>query len=220
MSAVDLNTARFNMVKQQIQPWEMLDVHVLDAMATVPREHFVDPKYRNLAFAQIEIPIGHDQSTMMPHIEARMLQALALRPTDIVLEVGTGSGFITAILAKLASHVYSVDIYENFVNNARERLAALNLNNVTIEQGDAANGWEKHAPYDVIVITGSLSELPNSFIKSLRPNGRLFAIIGKPPVMEACIITQVDNYGYMREDIFETVVSPLVTVNNQRHFIL
>lgn len=216
---INLDQARFNMVNQQIKPWEVLDSQVLDAISSVPREQFVPQRYRNLAFAQIEIPLGHGQAMMSPIIEGRVLQALALRPTDVILEIGTGSGFLTAVLARLAKHVYSVDIHEDFVMDARSRLNELGITNATIESGDGSAGWDRYAPYDVIVITGSLTELPDKFSHSLRPNGRLFAIVGAPPIMEACLITKVNEYGYMREDIFETVVSPLITPSNAQRFV-
>jgi protein-L-isoaspartate(D-aspartate) O-methyltransferase len=188
-------------------------------MGNVPREHFVPPRYRNLAFAAIEIPIGHGQATMFPAVEARMLQALALNPEDTVLEIGTGSGYVTALLARLAKHVYSVDIHNDFLENAQERLTSLGLTNVTLEQGDAALGWDRHAPYDVIVLTGSLPELPDAFKRDLRPGGRLFGVLGEPPVMEACLITRIGENSYAREDVFETVLPPLVNSSPHGHFL-
>ncbi|CAK0758589.1 protein-L-isoaspartate(D-aspartate) O-methyltransferase [Gammaproteobacteria bacterium] len=219
MPNINLDHARFNMVKQQIQPWDVLDSQVLDVLGNIPREKFVPPIYRNFAFAAIEIPIGHGQATMFPVVEGRMLQTLALRPTDIVLEVGTGSGFVTALLASLAKHVYSVDIYDDFVTSAYERLTSLGITNVTLEQGDAAAGWDRHAPYDVIVLTGSMPELPDTFSRSLRPGGRMFAVVGVPPVMKACLVTRIGEDAYAREDIFETILTPLVNATGQRRFL-
>jgi protein-L-isoaspartate(D-aspartate) O-methyltransferase len=206
----DLDCARSNMVKQQIQPWEVLDSRVLDALGSVPRERFVPPNYRNLAFAAIEIPIGHGQTTMLPMVEGRMLQALALNSTDTVLEVGTGSGLVTALLARLAKHVYSVDIHGDFLESARERLNALGITNVTLEQGNAAMGWDRHAPYDAIVLTGSVLELSPALLHGLHPEGKLFAVVGGPPIMEACLFTRVGEHAYAREDVFETMLPPLV----------
>lgn len=212
----DLDYARSNMVKQQVQPWEVIDSQVLDVLGSVPRERFIPPNYRNLAFAAIEIPIGHGQTTMLPMVEGRMLQALAINPTDTVLEVGTGSGLVTALLARLAKHVYSVDIHGDFLESAQDRLNSLGINNVTLEQGDAAAGWERHAPYDVIVLTGSIPEVSPTLLHGLRPEGRLFAVVGELPIMEACLITRIGENAYAREDIFETVLPPLINAASPR----
>jgi protein-L-isoaspartate(D-aspartate) O-methyltransferase len=218
MPEIDLDRARFNMVKQQIQPWELLDSQVLEVLENAPRERFVPPRYRNLAFAGIEIPIDHGQTMMFPVVEARMLQALTLQPTDTVLEIGTGTGFITALLARLAKHVYSVEIFGDFLESAQERLVSLGITNVTLEQGDAAEGWDRHAPYDVIALTGSVPEIPEAFLHSLRPGGRLFAVVGAPPAMEACLITRIED-AYAREDVFETVLAPLVNSTKFQRFM-
>ncbi|CAK0744982.1 protein-L-isoaspartate(D-aspartate) O-methyltransferase [Gammaproteobacteria bacterium] len=219
MPNVDLDRARFNMVKQQIQPWEVLDPQVLDTLEGVSREHFVPSKYRNLAFSAIQIPIGHDQTMMFPVVEGRMLQALAVRPSDMVLEVGTGSGFVTALLARLAKHVYSVDLHSDFLESASSRLASQGITNVTLEQGDAASGWDRHAPYDVIVLTGSVSEIPNAFLNSLRHGGRLFAVVGESPVMEARLVIRTGDNAYAHEDLFETVLPPLVNPSSSQRFL-
>jgi len=219
MPDLNLDCARSNMVKQQIQPWDVLDSQVLEVMGSIPRDRFVPPNYRNLAFAAIEIPIGHGQTTMFPMVEGRMLQALALNSTDTVLEVGTGSGLVTALLARLAKHVYSVEIHGDFLGSAQERLNALGISNVTLEQGDAAMGWERHAPYDVIVLTGSVPELSDALLRDLRPEGRLFAVVGEPPVMEACLISRIGENAYAREDIFETVLPPLMNASPPRRFV-
>jgi len=218
MPDIDLDRARSNMVKQQIQPWEVLDSQVLDALGIVPRERFVPPRYRNLAFADIQVPIGHDQVMMFPTVEGRMLQILAVRPSDMVLEVGTGTGFVTALLARFAKHVYSVDVQGDFLESASERLASLGITNVTLEQGDAANGWDRHAPYDVIVLAGSVSEIPDAFLRSLRHGGRLFAVVGEAPVMEACLVIRTGDDAYAREDVFETVLPPLISATSSQRF--
>ena len=158
-----LEIARFNMVEQQIRPAEVLDPRVLDLIAELPREDFVPDEYRNLAFSDVNIPIGHNQTMLKPIQEARFLQALNLQPTDKVLEIGTGSGFMTAMLAKLAAQVISVEIIPELAERAKAKLAAHNITNVTVESGDAAQGWDKHAPYDAVVVTGSLPILPESF---------------------------------------------------------
>jgi protein-L-isoaspartate(D-aspartate) O-methyltransferase len=219
MPDIDLDRARFNMVKQQIQPWEVLDSQVLEVLGNVPRERFVPPEYRNLAYAGIEVPIGHGQVTMLPVVMGRMLQSLALNPTDTVLEIGTGSGFVTALLARLAKHVYSVDVHGDFLERTQECLTSLGITNVTLEQGDAVAGWECHAPYDVIVLTGSVSEPLDVFSRSLRQGGRLFAVVGAPPTMSACLIMRMEEGAYARESLFETVLPPLIDATRSQHFL-
>ena len=161
----DVERARFNMVEQQIRPWEVLDQRVLDLLLHVRREEFVPPRYRALAFADMEIPLGHGETMLAPRIEARMLQELAVAPGDRILEVGTGSGYMTALLASLGSHVYSVDIIPEFTRSAGAQLEAHGIANVTLETGDAARGWDRNAPYDAVVVTGSLP-VPTSSMRS------------------------------------------------------
>ncbi|CAK0777875.1 protein-L-isoaspartate(D-aspartate) O-methyltransferase [Gammaproteobacteria bacterium] len=219
MPDVNLDLARFNMVNQQIRPWEVLDPQVVEVLEKVPRERFVPSGYRNLAFSAIEIPIGHGERTMFPAVEGRMLQSLAIGASDMVLEVGTGTGFITALLARLAKHVYSVEIHPDLLEGARGCLASLGISNVTLEQGDAAAGWDRHGPYDVIVLTGSVPEIPAAFLSNLRQGGRLFAVVGEPPVMEARLVTRVSEDAYAREDLFETVLPPLVNAIPSQRFL-
>ncbi|HSE01929.1 MAG TPA: protein-L-isoaspartate O-methyltransferase [Burkholderiales bacterium] len=207
------------MVEQQIRPWEVLDQRVLDLLMRVRREEFVPPRYRELAFADMEIPIGHGETMLAPKIEARMLQELALAPEDRILEVGTGSGYMTALLASLGSHVYSVDIVPEFVQTAGVKLAAHGVTNVTLESGDAARGWDRHAPYDAVVVTGSLPVLPDAFPKSLRPGGRLIVVVGEPPVMEAQLITYVEAGAYSTTGLFETCIAPLRNAVQPERFV-
>src|SRR3990172_12113935 len=168
-SQIPVERARFNMVEQQIRPWEVLDQQVLDLLFTVRREEFVPAQYRNLAFVDMEIPLGHGETMLAPRIEARMLQELAVRPGDRILEVGTGSGYMTALLAKRGGHVTSVEIIPEFSAQAAARLAAHGITNVTLEIGDDARGWDRHAPYDAIVLTGSVPVLADAFQRSLNP---------------------------------------------------
>ncbi len=220
MMDVNLEQARFNMIEQQIRPWEVLDQGVLDLLMRVPREDFVPPRYRNLAFADMNIPIGHDQVMMAPKVEARLLQALDVQPDDVVLEVGTGSGYLTALLAHLGRHVYSVEIFEDLSAAAGERLAAHGLDNVTLDTGDAARGWSRHGPYDVIVLTGSVPVLEETWKRDLAPDGRLFAIVGEPPVMNARLVTRVAENEWASEDLFETLLPPLVNAPRPQRFVL
>jgi len=219
MPQADVENARFNMVEQQIRPAEVLDQQVLDLLFRVHREEYVPPAYRSLAFADLEIPLGHGEKMLPPKLEARILQELALKPTDRVLEIGTGSGYMTALLASLAAHVYSVDIVPEFTASAAAKLRAHGINNVTLETGDAARGWDKHGPYDVIVLTGSLPLLPDAFRTSLTPGGRLFAIVGEPPIMEARLVTCISRGVYNTTDLFETCIAPLRNADQPERFV-
>lgn len=219
---MELEQARFNMIEQQIRPWDVLDQRVLDLLAEVPREDFVPEDYRRLAYADIAVPIGEGEVMMHPKLEARMLQAVDLHPTDVVLEVGTGSGYVTALLARATRHVYSVEIHPTLSQAAAGRLTAHGLENVTLETGDASQGWDQHElRYDVIVITGSLPQLPESFQHMLNRGGRLFAVVGESPVMEAILVRRVGPHAhdFSREALFETEVPPLRNAPKPRRFV-
>lgn len=219
MPQTDLEHARFNMVEQQIRPWEVLDQQVLDLLLRVHREDYVPEQYRALAFADMEIPLGHGEKMLQPKLEARMLQELAVKNSDRILEVGTGSGYMTALLASLGNHVYSVDIVPEFTRSAAAKLTAHGISNVTLESGDAARGWDKRAPYDVIVLTGSVPVLPEAFQKSLKPGGRLIAIVGEPPVMEAQLITYASAGACNSISLFETCIAPLKNALQPERFV-
>jgi protein-L-isoaspartate(D-aspartate) O-methyltransferase len=216
---MNIEQARFNMVEQQIRPWEVLDQRVLDLIGRVPRELFVPEAYRQLAFADTGLPIGHGQQMLPPKLQAKALQSLDVQPSDRVLEVGTGTGYLTALLAKLAHHVYSVELFEALSAYARQALAGLRVSNVTLELGDAAAGWERHAPYDVIVVTGSLPRLPASLREQLSQGGRLFAVVGDAPAMEALLITRVAQDQWLETSLFETEIPPLVNAPEPPRFI-
>ena len=216
---LDVERARFNMVEQQIRTWEVLDPRVLDLLLRVRREDYVPAQYRALAFADMEIPIGHGEMMLAPKMEARMAQELALRPRDRILEVGTGTGYMTALLASLGGHVYSVEIVPGFTQSASARLAAYGIANVTLETGDAARGWDRHAPYDAIVLTGSVPVLPDGFPRSLLPGGRLIAVVGEPPAMEARLVTCVAAGAYSTTGLFETCISPLKNALRPGRFV-
>jgi protein-L-isoaspartate(D-aspartate) O-methyltransferase len=219
MPQMDVERARFNMVEQQIRPWDVLDQRVLDLLLQVHREDYVPEAYRSLAFADMEIPLGHGESMLQPKLEARILQELAIKPTDQILEVGTGSGYMTALLAASGRHVYSVDIVSEFTHAAATKLAAHGISNVSLETGDAARGWDKYAPYDVIVLTGSLPMLIESFPRALQPGGRLLAIVGEPPIMEAQLITCVSHGVWNTLGLFETCIPPLKNAMRPQRFV-
>jgi protein-L-isoaspartate(D-aspartate) O-methyltransferase len=215
----DLERARFNMIEQQIRPWDVLDQRVLDLLFKVAREKFVPPQYRSLAFVDMEIPIGRGATMLQPKMEARMLQELAVRPSDSILEVGTGSGYMTALLASLGRQVHSVDIVPEFTQAAAPRLSNHGISNVTLETGDAASGWARHAPYDAIVLTGSVPILHDAFQKSLNTGGRLLAIVGEAPVMEARLVTCVAPGAYCAVGLFETCIAALRNAPQPERFV-
>ena len=216
---MDLEQARFNMIEQQIRPWDVLDETVLSLLKRLKREDFVPEIYRNMAFMDIEIPLGHGESMLSPKVEARLLQELKLKPSDKVLEIGTGSGYMTALLASLAKQVYSVDIVPAFVAAAELKLTALGLSNVTLEVGDAARGWAKHAPYDAILVSGSEPILAQELIAQLNPGGRLIAFVGEAPAMAARRITVIESGVQTAQDLFETNVRALVNAPQKPQFV-
>lgn len=217
---MDVEQARFNMIEQQIRPWEVLDDRVLSLIAEIPREAFVPEGKCKLAFADIGIPLLHGQEMMQPKIEARLLQALAIRETDTVLEIGTGSGYLTALLAGLAKHVYSVDLFPEFTAEAAVKLEQSNIKNVTLKTGDAAQSWSPHQPYDAIAITGSCLTPPSEYLNALRVGGRLFVIVGEAPVMEALLYTRTSNDSWAKEALFETVLPALLNTKTSQKFVL
>ena len=211
---MDIEHARYNMVEQQIR-----DTVVLDLLLKVKREEFVPGPYRSLAFADMEIPLGHGEQMWSPKLEARALQELQLKKTDRVLEVGTGSGYFTALLASLAGHVRSVDCVAEFSAEAGRKLAGHGLANISIETGDGAQGWPAQGPYDVIVMTGSLPLLPDSLPKQLAPGGRLFVILGEGPIMQATLITCIASGSYRRTVLFETLAKALQHAAQPERFV-
>jgi protein-L-isoaspartate(D-aspartate) O-methyltransferase len=206
---MNLEQARANMVEQQIRTWEVLDQEVLDLLYTVPREDFVPAAHRALAFSDLEIPIGEGEAMWAPKLEARVLQTLAVRKSDRVLEVGTGSGYLTALLAHRAAQVRSIEIRPRLADFGRGNLQRHGLDNIALEVGDAARGWPKDAPYDVIVLTGSTPVLPAAFLEQLAPGGRLFAVIGDAPAMTAKLVACSAPGEFGTSELFETVIAPL-----------
>jgi len=219
---MNLEQARTNMVEQQIRPWDVLDQDVLDLLYLVPREMFVPPQYRSLAFSDLEVPLGEGERMWAPKMEARVVQELALRKTDRVLEVGTGSGYLTALLAHRSAQVNSMEIRPALAQFGRGNIERHGVDNVTLEVGDGAHGWTARAPYDVIVLTGSTPVLPRALLEQLAVGGRLFAVVGEAPAMEARIVTRIatsDAPGaYASADLFETVIAPLVNAERPSRF--
>jgi protein-L-isoaspartate(D-aspartate) O-methyltransferase len=206
----NMSEARFNMIEQQIRTWEVLDPVVLALLNEVPRENFVAESQIGLAFADIELPIGHGQTMLSPKLEGRILQALAIKNTDKVLLVGTGSGYLTALIAKLAAHVHAVEVIPALSELASARLKQQKIHNVTLHIGDAANGFAEAAPYDVIVYTGSMQLRPIAAEKMLNTGGRLFAVIGEVPIMQATLTQRIGQDAFRHETLFETCLPPLV----------
>jgi protein-L-isoaspartate(D-aspartate) O-methyltransferase len=209
----DVEQARFNMVEQQIRPWDVLDENVLAALFKVRREQFVPPAYRTLAFSDLEIPLEINavdtrQSMLPPKTEARLAQELLLKPTDAVLEIGTGSGYQAALLAALAQQVTSIEIDSRLVAFAQQNLQLNNIGNVKIETGDGRNGWGS-TEYDAILITGSVPVVPDGLKYQLRIGGRMVVIVGQAPVMTACRITRSTAASFETVNLFETIVKPL-----------
>ena len=216
-------TARYNMIEQQLRPARILDPQVLKLLSVVRREDFVPPASRDLAFADCEIPLtsgGHAGQTMLsPGLEARMLQALAIRNTDTVLEVGTGSGFMAALLAAKAEFVYSIEIDPALADQARANLDAAGVANVLVRTGDAARGWASNAPYDVIVLSGSTPVLPEAMLQQLKVGGRLIGVVGEAPAMQLQRVTRKDETVFETVCILETRVAPLVNAAPRHAFV-
>ncbi|MDP1550050.1 MAG: protein-L-isoaspartate O-methyltransferase [Nitrosomonas sp.] len=215
---MNLEQTRFNMVAQQIRTWNVLDDNVLDLLYKIKREEFIPTENRAMAFVDMEIPLGYGQVMLTPKMEARIVQELHVKKTDKILEVGSGSGYLTALLADQGAHVYSVEIIPELKTFAENNLKAHEITNVTIELGDAARGWRKNEPYDVIVLTASTPALPDAFQESLNPGGRLFAIVGEDPVMEALLITCIAPGKFTTTRLFETSTPPLINALQPTRF--
>ena len=215
---MNFEQARFNMVEQQIRPWEVLDPDVLGLLFEVKRENFVPPAHRSLAFADMEIPIGHGEAMMQPKVEARILQELGVGREESVYEVGTGSGYLTALLARRAKHVTSAEIHEDLQAGGRESLARAGIGNVTLLLGDSARAPLGEASWDVIVLTGSTPQLPEAFLERLKPGGRLFAVVGDAPVMKAVVVERGQGGSLRQTEVFETLLKPLVNAQSPARF--
>jgi protein-L-isoaspartate(D-aspartate) O-methyltransferase len=222
-AVLDFEKARFNMVEQQVRPWDVLDQTILDLLFVVKREEFVPEPYRALAFTDMEIPLKIDgvdtgEAMWSPKLEARIVQELAIRPHDTVLEIGTGSGYLSALLAHKAHHVLSIEIDPRLRVFAEANLARAGVHNVKVVLGDGSRGWPGKAPYDVIVATGSLPIVPDGLGSQLRIGGRMAVIVGEDPVMTAQLITRATNTSFDTVKLFETRVKPLKNAERPSSF--
>jgi protein-L-isoaspartate(D-aspartate) O-methyltransferase len=206
---MNIEQARFNMIEQQIRPWDVLDPEVLELLLVVKRENYVPAAHKALAFVDAEIPLPGGEHMLMPKIEARLLQDVKLKKHENVLEIGAGSGYMAALLAHKARHVTTVEISPELKALAEKNLADNGVTNVTVELGNGAQGWSQGAPYDVIVVSGSLPVLPEALLQQLNVGGRLAVIIGQAPAMKAQLITRTGEAGYDTRTLFETSVKPL-----------
>ena len=222
-ATMNIEKARFNMIEQQIRPWQVLDPTVLSLLSLVKREDFVPAAYKDLAFADLEIPIGAsgnaNQKMLAPKIEARMLQELGVRNTDTVLEIGTGSGYMAALLAAKAEYVYSVEIDPVLAETATSNLQRAGVANVRVETGDGAQGWPARAPYDAIMISASSPVLPDAILRQLKIGGRLVAIVGEAPAMQVRLVTRTEENAFNTINIFETVIAPLTNATQSDRFV-
>jgi len=223
MNEMDYNQARFNMVEQQVRPWDVLDPRVLNVIGNIPRELFVPETYKQLAYADMRIPLGsyegHTSHMLNPVIEGRLLQSLALTEDDTVQQIGTGSGYITACLASLARHVDSVDINPEMTALAEKNLARFEINNVTLSTGDGADKWEQKQYYDCIAIMGSMPSIPDFYKKTLKEDGRMFLITGDAPVMKALLVTRIGKNEWTVDELFETCVDPMIHAEKREEFV-
>lgn len=215
---MNIEQARFNMIEQQIRPWNVLDQDVLDTLVVVKREQFVPVAAKALAFVDTEIPLGGGEAMFTPKLEARLLQEVQLKKHETVLEIGTGTGYMAALLAHKGRSVTTVEISPALKALAESNLANAGISNVTVVAGNGAQGWEQGAPYDVIIISGALEVLPEAFLKQVKVGGRIAAIIGQAPVMSCNIITRVSDTGFDTVKVFETNVKYLSDAAVLSHF--
>lgn len=216
-SNMDSEFAQRQMVEQQIRTWDVFEERLLDVYRYIARADFVPAAWQRLAYAETEIPIGHGENMMLPSVEGRMLQALDLEPQDDVLEIGTGSGFVTACLARLAGRIVSVDLYEDFLRSAAAVLERYDVDTVSLERRDAVTDGPPAGEFDAITVTGSLPAADERLLAALKPGGRLFVVIGEPPIMEARLYTRGAD-GFDSTALFETCLKRLQNVAEPSHF--
>jgi protein-L-isoaspartate(D-aspartate) O-methyltransferase len=218
--SLNIELARHNMVEQQVRPWDVLDSRVLEALTAVRREDFVPAAYRNLAFADLPLPLGHGESMMKPVVEGRLLQAVAPTRAESVLEIGTGSGFLTACLARLGASVHSIEQHADLADGAQARLREARIANATVEVAEAIHGFKPGESHDVVVATGAVFALPQRWLEWVKPGGRLFAIVGQSPVQRAVLYTRGIDGSWSETGLFETDVAYLANALPPRQFVL
>jgi protein-L-isoaspartate(D-aspartate) O-methyltransferase len=218
--SLNVELARNNMIEQQVRPWDVLDERVLEALSAIRREDFMPEAVQNLAFADMELPLGHGEVTLKPVIEGRLLQAVAPAKNESVLEIGTGCGFLTACLARLGGNVTSVEQHADFVDAARARLAAAGIRNVHIERADAVNEFRPGQQFDVMLVTGAVAKLPPRWREWIKPGGRLVAIVGESPVQRAVLHERAAGGEWSEEPLFETDLPYLANAAPSARFAL
>jgi protein-L-isoaspartate(D-aspartate) O-methyltransferase len=216
---MNIEQARFNMIEQQIRTWEVLDQDVLSLLSVVKREDFAPPAYRSLAFVDTQVPLPHGQSMLEPKVEARLLQELAVQRHERVLEIGAGSGYMAALLAHKAQHVTTVEIVPDLAHLASENLKRAWVMNATVVTADASAGLTVDGPFDVIVLSGSVAEVPRALISQLKPGGRLTAVVGQLPIMRAVLMTRGQDAGHASVELFDTVAPRLVGFGEPSRFV-
>ncbi|MDH5764725.1 MAG: protein-L-isoaspartate O-methyltransferase [Gammaproteobacteria bacterium] len=219
MSTATLDQAHFNMIEQQVRPWDVLDARILDTLKQIPRENFVPDAYKKLAYADTAIPLGGGQFMLHPIVVGRILQSLEIQPMDNILEIGTGSGYLTACLAYLGYHVTSIEIDEALSQAAAKNLDAQNMQNVSLLCGDAQQVLDTSRQYDVVVVTASVSEIPDMFKQALAIDGRMFIVTGEAPVMSARLLTRIAKDQWSNQVLFETSIKPLVNAETRKSFV-
>lgn len=214
---MDTQLARSNMIEQQVRPWDVLDQRVLDVLGEVPREAFLDDEHKGVAYSDFPMPIGHGQHMLKPTVDGRLLQALLLRLTDSVLEIGTGSGYLTACLAKLSGNVESIEIIPQLAESAQQRLSQRGVSNVSVLQQDAAAVWDARDGYDAIAFSGAVPAVPDFYQQKMNVGGRLFAVVGEAsnPTMEAILLTRIRDNEWNKESLFEVSIDPLVNFDSK-----
>ena len=217
--AMNFEQARLNMVENQVRPWDVLDSRVLDIISRVRREDFVAPAHRQLAFADLCLPLGHGEIMMKPVVEGRVLQALALLPSERVLEIGTGSGYLCGCLAGLSAHVTSLDIHGDFTAAAGQRLRDAGIANTTLLTAEAVLAWQPAEKFDAIVVTGAVAQIPDRWLTWLAPSARLLVIRGQSPVQQATLITVAGAETSREETLFETDLPYLLHAEPARVFV-
>lgn len=215
---MNFDQARFFMVEQQIRPWDVLDPRILDLLMDTPRHEFVAESQQELAYTDIELPIGHDETMMAPKYEGKLLQALDIDDEETILEIGTGSGYLTALLAKLGKSVTTVELHADLQETAKNRLSG--FENIDFQLGDASQSWDDDKQYDVIVLTGSIATIPDSYKNQLTLGGRLFVVTGESPAMTALLITRISEQEWETEALFETDIKSLTNSKPGKTFTL